>query len=349
LCTCCSASGSSERVRDFAENIVPRLSANEFQAHFRMSATSFDILAKHLATTTEFDFEMSHGGRCPLPVHKVLMVALWTLATPDSYRSVANLFDIPKSTVLLCLRRVCSAVVRTLCQQFIQFPKVREDIDAVEQRFANVRGMRNVIGAIDGCHIPIKAPHCEAAAYINRKGYHSLVLQAVVDSRMFFIDCYCGWPGGVHDARVFRNSPLYESGESWCSGKFVVGDAAYPLLQWLMVPYRDNGKLTPVQKNFNYVHSATRCVVERAFALLKGRFRRLKYLDMKHVEDMVQVIMTCCIFHNICLQNDDDTELFVTLDQDEQDQDNCSLSRNDVGDGHAANIRDEIADTLTNA
>jgi hypothetical protein len=35
-----------------------------------------------------------------------------------------------------------------------------------------------VIGAIDGSHITIKSPKNNSAAYINRKGQHSIVLQA---------------------------------------------------------------------------------------------------------------------------------------------------------------------------
>jgi hypothetical protein len=40
-------------------------------------------------------------------------------------------------------------------------------------------GLPDVIGAIDGCHIPIKTPRENDSEYINRKGFHSLQLQAV--------------------------------------------------------------------------------------------------------------------------------------------------------------------------
>ena len=35
-------------------------------------------------------------------------------------------------------------------------------------------GLPDVIGAIDGCHIPIKAPRENDSEYINRKCFHSL-------------------------------------------------------------------------------------------------------------------------------------------------------------------------------
>jgi hypothetical protein len=62
------------------------------------------------------------------------------------------------------------------------------------------------IGAIDGCHIPIKTPRENDSEYINRKGFHSLQLQAVWDGNLMFVDVYCGWPGSVHDAKLLRVS-----------------------------------------------------------------------------------------------------------------------------------------------
>ena len=37
-------------------------------------------------------------------------------------------------------------------------------------------------------------------------------MQAMVDHRGLFMDVYIGWPGKVHDARVFVNSSLYHKG-----------------------------------------------------------------------------------------------------------------------------------------
>ena len=45
-----------------------------------------------------------------------------------------------------------------------------------------------------------------AKDYFNRKGFHSIVLQRVVDHQCKFMDVYIGWPGSVHDTRVLANS-----------------------------------------------------------------------------------------------------------------------------------------------
>jgi len=49
-----------------------------------------------------------------------------------------------------------------------------------------------------------------------------------------------------------------------------------------------------------------RQVVKRVFALLKGRFRRLKYLHMSMAELIPYVILTCCVLYNLCLQEYND-------------------------------------------
>ena len=41
-------------------------------------------------------------------------------------------------------------------------------------------------------------------------------MQGLVDHKGIFMDVYLGWPGKVHDARVFSNSTVYTKG---CSGE----------------------------------------------------------------------------------------------------------------------------------
>ena len=134
-----------------------------------------------------------------------------------------------------------------------------------------------------------------------------------MDHKGRFIDIYVGWPGRVHDARVFANSSLFKRGQSktllpnWVksiSGKNIplvfLGDPAYPLLDWLMKAFPDSGNLTANQKQFNYCLSRARVVVEHAYGRLKGRWRCLmKRLDVS-VCDVPELVAACCVLHNVC-------------------------------------------------
>lgn len=205
-----------------------------------------------------------------------------------------------------------------------------------------------VIGAIDGSHIPIKAPRECPENYINRKDFHSIVLQACCDHEMFFTNCYCGWPGSVHDSRVLRNSDIFDSASNrhddfFPKNSHLLGDAAYPLKTWIMTPYKDNGHLTEQQKTYNYLHSSTRMVIEQAFALLKGRFRRLKYVDIDKVDDIPKIVIVACVLHNICLCNEDSFLDFMDNQDEEVNGYESILTPNTP----AVQKRSEITDYLT--
>ncbi|KAG6938803.1 hypothetical protein G0U57_005265, partial [Chelydra serpentina] len=142
--------------------------------------------------------------RAALRIQKRVAIALWKLATPDSYRSVANQFEVGKSTVGVAVMQVANAIVELLLSKVVTLGNVQVMIDG----FAAM-GFPNCGGAIDGTHIPILGPDHQASQYINRKGYFSMVLQALVDHKGRFTNINVGWPGKVHDARVFRNSGLF--------------------------------------------------------------------------------------------------------------------------------------------
>ena len=84
----------------------------------------------------------------------------------------------------------------------------------------------------------------------------------------------------------------------------ILGDAAYPVLPWLLTPFRDNGHLSVKQAHYNNKQSVARCKIERAFALLKGRFRRLRRIDMFRTDKIPDVIAAACVIHNFSLRHD---------------------------------------------
>ncbi|KAJ8928489.1 hypothetical protein NQ314_018959 [Rhamnusium bicolor] len=155
----------------------------------------------------------------------------------------------------------------------------------------------------------MEAPKEDAASYVNRKGVHSIILQDVCNSRSLFTHCYAGHVGSVHDARVFRNSPVahfIELAEYFPKDSHIIGVAAYPIHPHVMVPFRDNGDLTLRQKNYNYCLSSTRMAIERAFGLLKMRFRiLLDCLPLVDVNKIPEFIIACCVLHNICILKND--------------------------------------------
>ena len=77
------------------------------------------------------------------------------------------------------------------------------------------KGLVGCIGAIGCTHIGIQQPSIESYEdyYCFRKAKFSINVQAVADSRGYFWDVVVGWPGHAHDARILRQSKLWELAE----------------------------------------------------------------------------------------------------------------------------------------
>lgn len=242
------------------------------------------------------------------------------MANTEPLRTMADRFDISTSSVFRVLRRVIAWLLTKL-DTMIRWPQ-EHDVMRICEEFYKKQRISNVLGAIDSSHIRIEKPTLNAQDYCNRKKFFSINLQAVVDANMRFLNIYCGEPGSLHDARILRRSPLYETANAntrmlFPNKTFLLGDSAYPSLSWLVPPFRDNGHLTNRQKEFNFIHSSTRMPVERAFGYVKGRFRRIKffneYREMRFITDTVVV---ACILHNYCI-NENDIYNFAEYNEDD--------------------------------
>ncbi|VEN41477.1 unnamed protein product, partial [Callosobruchus maculatus] len=233
-------------------------------------------------------------------------MCLFTYAILFNNRSVGMRFDIAKSSLSHCFIRIVKALNR-ISPHIIKWPQGERRRRIIEG-FARAGGIREVVGAIDGTYIAIKAPKENPESYINRKCFYGITLQAISDNKRKFIDCFVGYPSSVSDIRIFRNSDIYQNivnnmDEYFDPNQFLIGDKAYCLKSWCIPPYIERGRLQAFQRNFNRLHAKTRQVVERSFALLFGRFRRLRYLDMNRTDLIPATVLAACVLHNICLQN----------------------------------------------
>lgn len=117
--------------------------------------------------------------------------------------------------------------------------------------------------AIDGSYIPILAPQNFHTDYFNRKGWHSIILQGVVDGRWTFWNVFAGLPGSLHES-VLRLSPIWELASrgnlfpkhtrtigTVPAGYYILGDLAYHLQEWPLKPFPDTGRLNQEQHSFN--------------------------------------------------------------------------------------------------
>lgn len=135
-------------------------------------------------------------------------------------------------------------------------------------------------------------------------------MQAVCTQKLLFTSVLVGHAGSVHDARVLPNSQISDymnqSDVYFSNESYIVGDAAYPIHVNLMVPYKNNGYLTGKERNFNFCLSSARIAIERAFGVLKTRWRRIfDRLSLVDMERIPEYVVSTCVLHNICILHND--------------------------------------------
>ena len=217
-------------------------------------------------------------------------------------QSIADLYKIGLSSSQATLSQFIYAVKSILLKKFIQWPS-KNVMDKYAEEFESLHNIPYVVGAVDGSHIPIVSSRLHAGDYYNRKGFYSVLLQAVVSSKCLFWDFDIGWAGSMHDANLWARTDIGQYCEAGRLSPYaLVGDAAYPCRPWMFAPFKGHKDgLSREQYHWNFAQSSTRMCIERAFGMLKGRWRvLLKRVDV-HLRNVPDLVSTCLVLHNMCI------------------------------------------------
>ncbi|KAJ8937500.1 hypothetical protein NQ314_011814, partial [Rhamnusium bicolor] len=178
-----------------------------------------------------------------------VLIFLWFIGHQTaSFRDSSDRFDVTMSSLHRIIKRMV-IFLSNLLPQVITWPSDNEKI-IIEQHFRE-NSFPNIIGAIDRSHIKTDKPENDPDSYINRKGYYSIQMQVVCNHTRKIRDIFVGYPGSVHDSRVYRNSPLSNHLEEKCGRYFLLGDSGYPLKKNVLTPFKDRGQLGRRQINYN--------------------------------------------------------------------------------------------------
>lgn len=285
-----------------------------------MERKTFEFLLRYLS---EKNIKEVSPGKPEIGLEKQLQLTLWFLGNQEPYRTISDRFNVSLSTAWVAVNKIC-LMLNNNRADFISLPtnaKALENINA----WNDVSGFPNIYGAIDGTFIEISAPSEHQESYVCRKKYHAIIMQGVCAYDMKFIDVDIGFPGSMHDARVFRCSDLYRHIVENYNGMLpndshLIGDSAYPNKNYLITPFKNFGNLSQRQKLFNRKLSSSRVKIEQAFGLLFGRFRRLKKMYLKRTDKIPLYVLAACILHNLCIiQKDEIDEIETYFEEPEEE------------------------------
>lgn len=106
--------------------------------------------------------------------------------------------------------------------------------------------------------------------------------QTMLYSCFRFLNINFRFPGSTHDTCVMSNSNIPGIMANLSKGGWLLGDSGYRLKDFLMTSF--NTPSTQMEGRYNLAHCQTRKIIEKAFDVLKSRFRHvIKYQNIKYI------------------------------------------------------------------
>ena len=275
-------------------------SDEQFLKEFRM--TKEEVI--YVCSLVKDEMKSLGNRKTDLSLEQKVLICLKTLAS-GSFQNCSKDFLKTSQPVVSKLMKAFTDAMAKKVPELVHMPTCQE-LEEMKASFYKVAGFPGVFAAVDGSHIPIIAPPGpEEPLFVNRKNFHSINIQAMCDANLVFLDVVAKWHGSHHDSFILAASHINDRFESGEFGEgWILGDSGYPLKKWLMTPIEN--PTTAGEKLYSKEHRKTRCLIERAFGVLKSRWRILDHTGGRmcyRPERVSKIILTCCMLHNICRRN----------------------------------------------
>ena len=139
------------------------------------------------------------------------MATLRYLATGKMQLCNVNNLGISQPSVSHSIYQTINALCRPqIIHQFIRLTLDYYQQQRIKTKFMEIEGIPCVIGAIDGTHIKKIAPSQDEDVFVNRKKFHSINTQNVLDACYNILDIDAKWPGSTHDSQILMESGLMQ-------------------------------------------------------------------------------------------------------------------------------------------
>lgn len=301
---------------------IDELTNKAVQSVYRFSKNNIMNICDDLEEDLLMDYIVDNLKGKPLTAQQQVTLALKFYGHGSTYRSLGEQYGVGIGSV----SRVISNVTNSIIQVYgptMRMPLTRERCQLISRDFFDLAGFPNVIGCVDGSLIPIIRPHENEHVFVSRKGYHAINIMCVCTSNLEFIYVDTKFPGSTQDAAVYRESNLRQAFlDGLIPQGYLLGDSGYGISRHLLTPIQN--PVDRAEMDYNRAHRRTRNVVERAFGVLKSRFRcidknggPLRLVPRKSA----RVISAVTLLHNKAIELDQvlDHELIIEEAVDDDD------------------------------
>jgi hypothetical protein len=220
--------------------------------------------------------------------------------------------------------------------------------EKIKSKFDKIHGLPNCCGVLHTALITFVSAKPDS----DHAEDDSILVQTIVDPHMRFIDRWLALEDMKNQSSNLQDSALFKmcnTGELFNGskvklfngseiGEYIIGDAGYPLLPWLITPYQDED-LSYHKVEFNRRHSTATTVAVRALAMLKDTWKFLhgQAWRPQNMKELRKAVHVCYMLHNLVI---DMEEGFLPTAH-------LKYPLRKVSDEDAASVRDILSENLT--
>jgi DDE superfamily endonuclease len=312
-------------------------SDDEFLEHFRMRKDTFLALLERIVTPGTFERKNGQGSA---EVHLLaLLKYLGSNGTEATASKMGRLLRMSKGTFFNYVKRMKDVLLQ-FEKESLFWPE-EDERQEIAARVKENHHFPNCVGFINGTLLPLETkPQLHGEDYFSRKGCYAINALITCDDVLRIRNVVVGWPGSVHDNRVWQTSLLCVNSHSYFSQKeYLLGDSAFSPSNILVPAYKKSRglQLQPEQEYFNSLLAKPRVRTEHCIGLLKGRFPFLKHMRVciRKKKDLTKIIelFTCaCILHNWLIKEPYPLEWVENENDTENDEWNLQGTTNNSND-----------------
>ena len=161
-----------------------------------------------------------------------------------------------------------------------------EEREEIASRMKCKYDFPHCVGVGDGTLFPLAfcPSTIDSPDYSGRKYKYSITCFIINDDKWRIRAYQAGWPGSVHDNRVFGSMRVNHFPQEHFSGaQYILSDSALENCDFVVSTYKKPPLYpTPADKeHLNSKLASTRIAAEQTIGILKGRFPWLKNIGMK--------------------------------------------------------------------
>jgi Plant transposon protein len=306
-----------------------------FRRVFRMSKADLQSFVE-IAVEEDWFPEYNEGrknaaGRAVTPLPLLIMGSLSALGGLP-FHHLEPLTNVSESTHRRFFDKFCTVGASNMAKRWISPPRSEDELRRSVSPYA-AGGLPGAFACTDGVRIRLwSASYSLRNQHVGKEGYPVRTYNVTVGHTGLIYAVTLGWPGKEPDVKIAHYDEFFKSVKNdslftdfeWTAidsagvttthrGAWILVDGGYP--DWIQLQAPPKSSSGAVLRWARIIESL-RKDVERAFGILKQRFRILKTgVGLERFAVVDKVFHTCCAIHNYLVYRDGQTNLSVPLSQ----------------------------------